>query len=212
MAVNALGGRAISVTGAQAGILTDRVHTKAKIANITPRQIQELLADDYIVIVAGFQGQNAGRRNDNARPRRLRSDRDRARRRARTPTPARFLPTSMASSPAIRASSPTQRKSTRSLTTNCSRWRAPAQRSCNRARSSSRKNSASHSKCDPVSKAKPGTIAKEQTTNMEDVVVRGVSIDRKQAKVTVDERAATAPASQVAHFFRDRRRPTSSST
>ena len=35
----------------------DRVHTKAKIANITPRQIQELLADDYIVIVAGFQGQ-----------------------------------------------------------------------------------------------------------------------------------------------------------
>ena len=57
MAVNALGGRAISLTGAQAGILTDRVHTKAKIANITPRQIQELLADDYIVIVAGFQGQ-----------------------------------------------------------------------------------------------------------------------------------------------------------
>jgi len=57
MAVNALGGRAISVTGAQAGILTERVHTKAKIANITPRQIQELLADDYIVIVAGSQGQ-----------------------------------------------------------------------------------------------------------------------------------------------------------
>ncbi len=57
IAVNALGGRAISLTGAEAGILTDRVHTKAKIANITPRQIQELLADDYIVIVAGFQGQ-----------------------------------------------------------------------------------------------------------------------------------------------------------
>src|SRR6059058_4531139 len=33
MAVNALGGRAISVTGAQAGILTDRNHTKARIAN-----------------------------------------------------------------------------------------------------------------------------------------------------------------------------------
>src|SRR6266550_2756172 len=57
MAVNALGGLAISFTGAQAGILTDRNHTKAHIANISPKQIHELLSDDYIVIVAGFQGQ-----------------------------------------------------------------------------------------------------------------------------------------------------------
>jgi aspartate kinase len=57
MAVNALGGRAISLTGAQAGILTDRNYTKARVANISPKQIQELLSDDYIVIVAGFQGQ-----------------------------------------------------------------------------------------------------------------------------------------------------------
>jgi aspartate kinase len=57
MAVNALGGRAISLTGAQAGILTDRNYTKARIANISPKQIHELLSDDYIVIVAGFQGQ-----------------------------------------------------------------------------------------------------------------------------------------------------------
>ena len=57
MAVNALGGRAISLTGAQAGILTDRNYTKAHIANISPKQIHELLSDDYIVIVAGFQGQ-----------------------------------------------------------------------------------------------------------------------------------------------------------
>src|SRR5881296_339447 len=57
MAVNALGGLAISLTGAQAGILTDRNHTKAHSANISPKQIHELLSDDYIVIVAGFQGQ-----------------------------------------------------------------------------------------------------------------------------------------------------------
>src|SRR5215472_8286279 len=57
IAVNALGQRAVSLTGAQAGILTDRNHTKARIANISPKQIQELLTDDYIVIVAGFQGQ-----------------------------------------------------------------------------------------------------------------------------------------------------------
>src|SRR5207247_2648457 len=43
MAVNALGGRAISLSGAQAGILTDRNHTKAHIANISPNQIHELL-------------------------------------------------------------------------------------------------------------------------------------------------------------------------
>src|SRR5881409_464012 len=57
MAVNALGGRAVSLTGAQSGILTDRNHTRARIANISPKQIHELLSDDYIVIVAGFQGQ-----------------------------------------------------------------------------------------------------------------------------------------------------------
>src|SRR5213595_801985 len=57
MAVNALGGTAISLTGAQAGILTDHHHTKARIANISPKQIHEMLSEDYIVIVAGFQGQ-----------------------------------------------------------------------------------------------------------------------------------------------------------
>ncbi|MBA3834078.1 MAG: aspartate kinase [Chthoniobacterales bacterium] len=58
MAVNALGGKAVSLTGAAAGIVTDGVHTKAKISHISPRQIHELLAEDFIVIVAGFQGQS----------------------------------------------------------------------------------------------------------------------------------------------------------
>ncbi len=57
MAIHALGGRAVSLTGAQAGILTDGIHTKAKIANISPRQIRRHLADGLICIVAGFQGQ-----------------------------------------------------------------------------------------------------------------------------------------------------------
>src|SRR5207302_11076034 len=43
MAINALGARAISLTGAEAGILTDAIHTKSRIANISPRQIMELL-------------------------------------------------------------------------------------------------------------------------------------------------------------------------
>jgi aspartate kinase len=48
---------AVSLTGAQAGIVTDGVHTKAKIANITPREVHKLLDDGNVVIVAGFQGQ-----------------------------------------------------------------------------------------------------------------------------------------------------------
>ena len=59
MAINALGGKAISLTGAQAGIVTDGFHTRAKIANITPREIHRYLDDGCIVIVAGFQGETS---------------------------------------------------------------------------------------------------------------------------------------------------------
>jgi aspartate kinase len=56
MALHELGFKAISMTGAQAGIMTENRHTKAKIINIDTDAIQQLLAEDYIVVVAGFQG------------------------------------------------------------------------------------------------------------------------------------------------------------
>ena len=56
MAVHHLGFEAISLTGSQAGIVTDTIHTKAKIADIRPRRIQEALDEGKIVLVAGFQG------------------------------------------------------------------------------------------------------------------------------------------------------------
>jgi aspartate kinase len=59
MALQGMGAKAVSLTGAQAGIVTDGVHTKAKIFNITPKQIHGHLDDGSIVIVAGFQGQTA---------------------------------------------------------------------------------------------------------------------------------------------------------
>jgi len=59
MALHAIGVPAASLTGAQAGIVTDGVHTKAKIANITPREIHKLLDAGTVVIVAGFQGQTS---------------------------------------------------------------------------------------------------------------------------------------------------------
>jgi aspartate kinase len=52
MAIHSLGAKAISLTGAQAGIITDGIHTKAKIANITPRQIRKHLNEGFICIVA----------------------------------------------------------------------------------------------------------------------------------------------------------------
>ena len=57
MALNAMGAKAVSLTGAQAGIKTDGVHTKARISNISPEGVHELLNDDNIVILAGFQGE-----------------------------------------------------------------------------------------------------------------------------------------------------------
>ncbi len=124
MAVNALGAKAISLTGAEAGILTDPIHTKAKIANISPKQIQELLAEDYIVIVAGFQGQSAE---------------------GETTTLGRGGSdlTAVALAGALNAD-----------TTSSSRWRAPVQKSCNRARLSSLKNSGSNSRSGRVSAPK----------------------------------------------------------
>jgi aspartate kinase len=59
MALNSMGAKAVSLTGAQAGIQTDGVHTKARISNITPDGVHELLSEGNIVILAGFQGQTS---------------------------------------------------------------------------------------------------------------------------------------------------------
>lgn len=59
IALHALQVPAVSLTGAQAGIVTDGVHTKAKIQNITPRQVHALLDQGNVVIVAGFQGRTS---------------------------------------------------------------------------------------------------------------------------------------------------------
>jgi len=56
MAIHDLGHEAISLTGSQAGIVTDTVHTKAKIVSIRAKRIHEALDKDKIVLVAGFQG------------------------------------------------------------------------------------------------------------------------------------------------------------
>jgi aspartate kinase len=56
MAINDLGYRAISLTGSQAGIVTDTSHTKARIVDVHADRIHDALSKDLIVLVAGFQG------------------------------------------------------------------------------------------------------------------------------------------------------------
>jgi aspartate kinase len=56
MAINDLGSDAISLTGSQAGIVTDTAHGKAKIVDVRARRIHEALDENKIVLVAGFQG------------------------------------------------------------------------------------------------------------------------------------------------------------
>jgi aspartate kinase len=59
MALQAISVPAVSFTGSQAGILTDKVHTKAKIQTINASAIEKELKAGKVVIVAGFQGINA---------------------------------------------------------------------------------------------------------------------------------------------------------
>ena len=56
MAISDLGFTARSFTGSQAGVITDDVHGKAKILDVTPGRIRSAIEEGHIVIVAGFQG------------------------------------------------------------------------------------------------------------------------------------------------------------
>jgi aspartate kinase len=56
MAIQDLGAPAVSFTGSQSGIITTHTHTNARIIKVKPTRVLKALEDDYIVIIAGFQG------------------------------------------------------------------------------------------------------------------------------------------------------------
>ena len=58
IALNEMGIKAVSLTGAQAGIKTDGIHTKNKIVDVDDERIRKYLSYGNVVIVAGFQGIN----------------------------------------------------------------------------------------------------------------------------------------------------------
>jgi aspartate kinase len=63
IAINDLGHRAISLTGSQAGIVTDDSHTKARIIDVRADRVRAALDEDSIVLVAGFQGVSTTAKN-----------------------------------------------------------------------------------------------------------------------------------------------------
>ena len=185
MALQGLGTPAVSLTGAQAGIVTDGVHTKAKIFNITPKQIHSHLDEGAIVIVAGFQGQTPdgeittlGRGGSDltaiALAAALKADKceiftdvdgvytcD-----PRIVPDARKIDTISYEEMLEMASSGTKVMQSRSVEF-ANKFNVLFE-----VRSSFNQN--------------PGTIVKAETPGMEDVVIRGVSIERNQAKVTIE--------------------------
>jgi aspartate kinase len=64
MVLNDLGFEAVSLTGSQAGIVTDASHTKARILDVRADRIERALDEDKIVLVAGFQGTSASVRDE----------------------------------------------------------------------------------------------------------------------------------------------------
>jgi len=186
MAVNALGKKAVSLTGAQAGIITDGVHTRAKIANITPKQIHGFLDKGNIVIVAGFQGRTMqgqvttlGRGGSDL--------------------------TAIAIAAAIKARVCQIFTDVEGVYT-CDPRIVPGARKLDEIsydemlEMSSGGSKVMQARSVEFAKKfnvifevrssfndNPGTIVKEETMSMENVVIRGISIERNQAKVTISQ-------------------------
>ena len=113
MALIDLGHDAVSLTGSQAGIVTDTVHGKAKIVEVRAKRIHEMLDRGRIVLVAGFQGVSTETTTSRPSAEAAPTRRPWPWRRRSAPTPARSTPTSTACLRPTRGSSRTLARSTR---------------------------------------------------------------------------------------------------
>jgi aspartate kinase len=184
IALHALNVPAISLTGAQAGIVTDGVHTKAKIQNITPKMVHALLDAGNVVIVAGFQGQSMegqittlGRGGSDLTAIALASalqadlcqiytDVDGVYTSDPRVVPAARKLTEVAYDEMLELASLGARVMQSRSVEFAKKFGVTFE-----VRSSLNDN--------------PGTLVKDETRSMEDVVIRGVSLDNNQAKVTL---------------------------
>jgi len=186
MAINALGAKAVSLSGAQAGILTDMVHTRARIANISAKQIQALLGEDYIVIVAGFQGQTAegetttlGRGGSDLSAIALAGALNADACQIFTDVDGVFTCDPKIVSGAEKLDEVAYDELLEMAGAGSKVMQSRAVEFAKKFGIQFEVRSSFNQK--------PGTVAKEETPSMEDVVVRGISIDRNQAKITIDD-------------------------
>jgi aspartate kinase len=184
MAISGMGRPAVSLTGAQAGIVTSEVHTRAKIATISPERVLEALDAGNIVVVAGFQGETA----DGSITTLGRGGSDL---------------TAIAIAAAIKADlcqiftdvdgvytcDPRIVKSARKI--NEISYDEMLEMASSGSKVMQSRSVEFAKKFGVVFEVRssfnhnPGTIVKEETESMEAVVVRGVSIEKNQAKVTI---------------------------
>ena len=175
---------AASLTGAQAGIVTDGVHSKAKILNITPEKIHELLNSGNVTIVAGFQGQTSkghittlGRGGSDLTAIALAAALEADLCQIFTDVDGVYTcdPRVVQSAKKLEDISYDEMLELASLGAKVMQSRsvefAKKFGVVFEVRSSLNDN--------------PGTIVKEETKSMEDVVIRGVSLDKNQAKITL---------------------------
>ncbi len=184
IALHSLNVPAVSLTGAQAGIVTDGVHTKAKIHNLTPKKVRELLKQGNVVIVAGFQGETPegqittlGRGGSDltaiALAAALQAD----------------LCQIYTDVDGVYTADPRIVKEAKKLEEIS--YDEMLELASLGAKVMQSRSVEFAKKFDVVFEVRsslndnPGTVVKEETKSMEDVVVRGVSLDKNQAKVTL---------------------------
>jgi len=184
IALHTLGVPAVSLTGAQAGIITDLVHTKAKIRNITPEQVHNLLDAGNVVIVAGFQGQTPegtittlGRGGSDLTAIALAAATDADLCQIYTDVDGVYT-----TDPRI------TEKAQKLEEISYDEMLELASSGAKVMQSRSVEFAKKHGVIFEVRSSlndNPGTIVKEETKSMEDVVIRGVSLDKNQAKITL---------------------------
>ena len=185
MALQGMDAKAVSLTGAQAGIVTDGVHTKAKIFNITPKQIHGHLDGGAIVIVAGFQGQTAqgdittlGRGGSDLTAIALAAALKADKCEIYTDVDGVYTCDPRVVPDATKIETISYEEMLEMASSGSKVMQSRSVEFANKfdvlfeVRSSFNQN--------------PGTIVKAETPGMEDVVIRGVSIERNQAKVTIE--------------------------
>ncbi len=186
MALHSLGVRAVSRTGAQAGIYTDFAHTKARITEITGGDIPKCLDEGKVVIVAGFQG--VGRDGDITTLGRGGSDLSAIALAAALKADVCQIYTDVSG---VYTADPRIVKTARKIPEmSYEELLEMASLGSKVMQARSVEFAQKHNVVFEVRSSfnnEPGTIVKAEKQSLEDVVISGVAVDKNQTKITVSE-------------------------